>query len=347
MPGVKLNISKSGISTTIGKKGASVNITSNEMYLNTGVPGTGLYRRDKVSSKKVQNIRDANYKSEPSCLFLIYSLFRGFCTVLLVIALLGLIFNGNKYSTKEIITSIAGIVGFLALLYIMPIYRFLAKKVRSKATKIKPNTQSKEIDMINVHDTIMNIVPSYLSDISSDLFYNLKETIKPIIRLYGYFDKNETISSIIDNSLPYTFGDSSDKLSFLFHADVRKLFTLMGHSIDDLNNKEGFALLLLSYSILNSKRFLNTTYDDIKIIFYKVQPFKVNFDKTEKAFENYPRDDYFFIAEILKRSKRWDLIKQYFSCLYSFFKMVAIIDDDVSFEEKMWLEKVGDNARFN
>ena len=51
-PGVKLNISKSGISTTIGGKGASVNIGKDGAYLNTSIPGTGLYNRHKISSGK-------------------------------------------------------------------------------------------------------------------------------------------------------------------------------------------------------------------------------------------------------------------------------------------------------
>lgn len=49
MPGVHVNISKSGISTNIGVKGASVTFSQNGTYVNTGIPGTGLYRRDKIT----------------------------------------------------------------------------------------------------------------------------------------------------------------------------------------------------------------------------------------------------------------------------------------------------------
>lgn len=48
--GVRINLSKSGFSTTIGGKGASVNIGGNGTYLNTSIPGTGLYSREKISS---------------------------------------------------------------------------------------------------------------------------------------------------------------------------------------------------------------------------------------------------------------------------------------------------------
>lgn len=52
LPGVTLNFSKSGISTTIGTKGASVNIGKNGVYGNAGIPGTGIYMREKIAGSK-------------------------------------------------------------------------------------------------------------------------------------------------------------------------------------------------------------------------------------------------------------------------------------------------------
>ncbi len=49
LPGIHLNISKSGISTNVGVKGANVTFGKKGTYVNTSIPGTGLYRRDKVS----------------------------------------------------------------------------------------------------------------------------------------------------------------------------------------------------------------------------------------------------------------------------------------------------------
>ena len=50
-PGVYLNFSKSGIST-IGVRGASINIGKQGTYLNTGIPGTGIYDRQKIGDSK-------------------------------------------------------------------------------------------------------------------------------------------------------------------------------------------------------------------------------------------------------------------------------------------------------
>ena len=49
LPGVTLNISKSGVSTTVGVKGLSVNMNKTGTYLNTGLPGTGIYDRKKIT----------------------------------------------------------------------------------------------------------------------------------------------------------------------------------------------------------------------------------------------------------------------------------------------------------
>ena len=49
-PGFTLNLSKSGMSATLGVKGCSVNIGKNGTDLNTGIPGTGLYDRKKIDN---------------------------------------------------------------------------------------------------------------------------------------------------------------------------------------------------------------------------------------------------------------------------------------------------------
>lgn len=60
-PGVYLNFSKTGISTTIGIRGASVNFNKQGVFFNTGIPGTGIYDRRKIGGgKNTQNIPEAD-----------------------------------------------------------------------------------------------------------------------------------------------------------------------------------------------------------------------------------------------------------------------------------------------
>ena len=48
LKGVKLNFSKSGVSVTLGGRGLSANVSKKGVYLNTSLPGTGLYDRKKL-----------------------------------------------------------------------------------------------------------------------------------------------------------------------------------------------------------------------------------------------------------------------------------------------------------
>lgn len=47
-PGVHINLSNGGVSTTIGMPGANVSFGNKGAYLNTSIPGTGLYNRTKI-----------------------------------------------------------------------------------------------------------------------------------------------------------------------------------------------------------------------------------------------------------------------------------------------------------
>jgi len=59
IPGVHLNFSKSGISTSIGARGASLTFGKAGTYLNTSIPGTGIYNRQKLY-KSVINPKSQN-----------------------------------------------------------------------------------------------------------------------------------------------------------------------------------------------------------------------------------------------------------------------------------------------
>jgi hypothetical protein len=49
IPGVHLNISRSGISTSVGVRGASVTLGKRGTYGNIGLPGTGISYRERIS----------------------------------------------------------------------------------------------------------------------------------------------------------------------------------------------------------------------------------------------------------------------------------------------------------
>jgi hypothetical protein len=45
LPGVRINLSKSGVSTSVGGKGATLNVGRGKPKMTVGVPGTGLSYR--------------------------------------------------------------------------------------------------------------------------------------------------------------------------------------------------------------------------------------------------------------------------------------------------------------
>jgi hypothetical protein len=47
-PGFRINLSKSGLSATVGIRGFSVNVGKSGAFLNTGIPGTGIYDRQRI-----------------------------------------------------------------------------------------------------------------------------------------------------------------------------------------------------------------------------------------------------------------------------------------------------------
>lgn len=49
IPGVHMNLSKNGISTSIGVRGVNMTFGGSGTYLNTGIPGTGISQRQKLA----------------------------------------------------------------------------------------------------------------------------------------------------------------------------------------------------------------------------------------------------------------------------------------------------------
>lgn len=63
-PGIHLNLSKGGVSTSVGPKGAKISIGKNGTYLNTSIPGTGFYSRTKLSGNSTSTRHSSFMGSE-------------------------------------------------------------------------------------------------------------------------------------------------------------------------------------------------------------------------------------------------------------------------------------------
>lgn len=58
IPGVHLNFSKSGISTSVGVRGASMTFGNSGTYLNTSIPPLGIYNRQKLSKSSSNSFQE-------------------------------------------------------------------------------------------------------------------------------------------------------------------------------------------------------------------------------------------------------------------------------------------------
>lgn len=63
-PGIRMNFSGSGVSWTLGPRGASVGIGKRGTYLNSGIPGTGFYARERIGGSGAgSRARASSYSS--------------------------------------------------------------------------------------------------------------------------------------------------------------------------------------------------------------------------------------------------------------------------------------------
>jgi len=57
MPGVRLNISKSGVSASVGGRGGSITVGKRGVFANASIPGTGLSQQTRLSGRRKQSVR--------------------------------------------------------------------------------------------------------------------------------------------------------------------------------------------------------------------------------------------------------------------------------------------------
>lgn len=65
-PGIRLNVSKSGLSTSIGGKGTTVNLSKRGTKVTSSLPGTGLSTTQVFGKKKFPRSTDGQPSTMPS-----------------------------------------------------------------------------------------------------------------------------------------------------------------------------------------------------------------------------------------------------------------------------------------
>lgn len=94
-PGLHVNVSKSGVSTSIGKPGATVNIGKKGLKATVGIPGSGFSYSQNLSGS--DSFKESNSQAGKGITFLGSKVFA-------VIVIFSFAVNFFNYSSKSVVT---------------------------------------------------------------------------------------------------------------------------------------------------------------------------------------------------------------------------------------------------
>lgn len=189
MPGVRVNISKSGLSTTIGPKGASINIGKNGAYLNVGIPRTGVYTREKISGKTKSastSSSGSHYDPEFSRR---YELYKPISLKLNGSGKIEIIDKDGKVITDEY---------FLKKMRGTEAYKSQKEQIvalwREKCEELYQNAQNSLSELVNIHRYSFDVKPL-------QAYEQMLTDIKPLRYKPREFTEKEPVREEIEKSL--------------------------------------------------------------------------------------------------------------------------------------------------
>lgn len=118
-PGVRLNISKKGLSSvTVGRNGANVTVGRNGARANAGIPGTGLSYSTPITNRRT-NTATTNYETNDE-----YSIPHKRVSILLAIGIMFMPYIFAWVTLKKGYSSNARVIsfGWLALMVIVWVF---------------------------------------------------------------------------------------------------------------------------------------------------------------------------------------------------------------------------------
>ena len=346
-PGVHLNFSKGGVSTSVGPKRFRFTFGKNGTYFYTSIPKTGLYYRQKISDNKqysIQKDKNDNNNSH-GCLRTF------FCCFLFLMGY-------SIVSEAEIAAQVFGYL--LCIISVVVLFKnFLCHIIRVLHDKIKLHTSEKKNDN---EKNILSKKPMKSIEILYKQFYNLSRKIRERtpkdfnvnLLQYGisreYYNQVTTAADLLEkyyskylvleeieeqiNDIFHTKKDQNVKFALLI--DVFRCYDGMNHPTS-FTTPEGIALMIFIgkilgmgeislYELLEFTRV--STLSLIDIIPY------IN-NCSEELGNRYS----LFLSPILyKYSPETDCL--YRKLIYNFCKKVAAVDGNISASEQEWLNEI-------
>ena len=321
LPGVRLNFGKKGISTTIGPRGASMTFGPNGTYLNTSIPGTGLYNRQRIGGKNT-NTQMASDNSGCKRIFL-YALSFTLWFMVISTALFGFVINvwvGCAFIGAVILTHL--IVAIVA---------------KSKA--------SRPIAVTHGSSTITGTkVDANSHQITEDYYNQVTKAVEDLYADYEKVLKLHNINTLVD-SMGVTFKmngmtvtDVREKVRLLFWIDVTRCYTGLGHLID-LSSKEGLGLfyfIALTKGCAPKKSFANLA--TIKAVYQSDA--EMILKGVKALIEKAPAPTEVFLLSRLLSTNDTVLHRKFLVDIYRFASITAKADNTVTSEEANWLSNI-------
>ena len=325
-PGVYINMSKKGISTTVGPKGASMTFGPNGTYMNTSIPGTGLYNRQKIGSHGKQGATSQNSHS--------------------------MYYNSSKEtntgcSSTGIITFILFVIGCFCLLMndIVPmkfsIFVLVAAGILLIITAIKSTVERKkreeQIALQKLETERIAKLPNYFDiKITEEQFNEVSKVCKSLddfqnhILIYhsNFYDflKSKGLAT-------QTHDEICDAIKFMIYSDVYVSMEAMQSSMT-IKDKEGFARFML-ISTINSSEIV-----EYSLLERLTEDIISNAESIGLGAKNaFGKNNNLTLPGLLKEYNE-DLYLQYLIYLYRFLSITAKADDVVKPAEADYLNNI-------
>lgn len=325
-PGVYINMSKKGISTTVGPKGASMTFGPNGTYMNTSIPGTGLYNRQKIGGHGKQGATSQNSHS--------------------------MYYNSSKEtntgcSSTGIITFILFIIGCFCLLMndIVPmkfsIFVLIAAGILLIITMINSTIERKKreeyIALQELETERIAKLPNYFDvKITEEQFNEVSKVCKSLdefqnhILIYhsNFYDflKSKGLAT-------QTHDEICDAIKFMIYSDVYVSMEAMQSSMT-IKDKEGFARFMLISTINSSEEI------EYSLLERLTEDIISNAESIGLGAKNaFGKNNNLTLPGLLKEYNE-DLYLQYLICLYRFLSITAKADDVVKPVEADYLNNI-------
>ena len=327
IPGVRLNFGKKGVSTTIGPRGASMTFGPNGTYLNTSIPGTGLYNRQRTGGKGDYTMSNNTEGCKGG--FVTFISIVMWCLVILT-ALMGLAIN--PWLT----------VAMLAVIFLAHyISARIAKKEQATISQtVTPETT--EIPTVAVAgggaiDTskIKDEYFSQIAKIADDLYTDYEKVLK-LPNIEKLIDSMGVNINMTINNTPKN--DVEHKVKLLFWIDLTRCYLALGHLID-FSSKEGLGLFYFTArteGCVQCSKY--TTFDAVSFLYKKYAEDILKGIKSHVDSVSAP-SDVFWVSRLLANNNTI-LHRKFLVDIYRFASLTAKADNTVTDEEAEWLANI-------